>query len=78
MYELFDTILVGSDISVGTYLICLLAAVICLFASGFSVTAVLKTTGQSIGSLWKKRERTRIRHKKKKGSKKPVLQPEEL
>lgn len=59
-------------------LICLLAAVICLFASGFSVTAGLKTTGQSIGSLWKKRERTRIRHKKKKRSKKPVLQPEEL
>ena len=58
--------------------ICLLAAVICLFASGFSVTAGLKTTGQSIGSLWKKRERTRIRHKKKKRSKKPVLQPEEL
>ncbi len=29
MYELFDTILVGSDISVGTYLICLLAAGLC-------------------------------------------------
>ncbi|MBE5809387.1 MAG: DUF4956 domain-containing protein [Clostridiales bacterium] len=29
MYELFDTILVGSDISIGTYLICLLAAGLC-------------------------------------------------
>ena len=29
MYELFDSILVGNDITIGTYLICLLAAGVC-------------------------------------------------